>query len=133
MQATTNSIATHAPPSTGQHSPSVKRRASTAGADPRPRPVDGRALPQLGLRGIIAVWAAAALPMGLLAWVVAPLLADQLSGPGALSRALIIALTAGALRRMIPPTSPAPQQPARTRRRTAPHLSPHPCGRPAAT
>ena len=40
-----------------------------------------RALPQLALRGIIAVWAAAALPMGLLAWVVAPLLADQLSGP----------------------------------------------------
>ena len=95
MQATTSSIATHAPPSTGQHLPSVKRRPSTAGADQRPRPVDERALPQLGLRGIIAVWAAAALPMGLLAWVVAPLLADQLSGPGALSRALIIALTAG--------------------------------------
>ena len=39
MQATTNSIATHAPPSTGQHLPSVKRRPSTAGADQRPRPV----------------------------------------------------------------------------------------------
>ena len=38
MQATTNSIATHAPPSTGQHLPSVKRRPSTAGADQRPRP-----------------------------------------------------------------------------------------------
>jgi uncharacterized protein len=56
---------------------------------------DERALPQLGLRGIIAVWAAAAVPMGLLAWVVAPLLADQLSGPNALIRALLIALTAG--------------------------------------
>ena len=56
---------------------------------------DARAVPQLGLRGIIAVWAAAALPMGLLAWVVAPLVADQLSGPNALIRALIIALTAG--------------------------------------
>jgi membrane protease YdiL (CAAX protease family) len=50
---------------------------------------------QLGLAGIVAVWAAAALPMGVLAWVIAPLLADQLSGPGALSRALIITLTAG--------------------------------------
>ncbi len=58
-------------------------------------PADERALPQLGLRGIIGVWAAAALPMGLLAWVVAPLVADQMSGPGALVRALIITLTAG--------------------------------------
>ena len=50
---------------------------------------------QLSLRGIIGVWAAAALPMGLLAWVVAPLLADQLSGSNRLSRALIVLLTAG--------------------------------------
>jgi CAAX protease family protein len=56
---------------------------------------DTRALPQLGLRGIIAVWAAAAVPMGLLAWVVAPLVADQMSGPNALIRALMITLTAG--------------------------------------
>ena len=41
------------------------------------------------------MWAAAALPMGLLAWVAAPLLADQLSGPNALMRALLITLTAG--------------------------------------
>jgi uncharacterized protein len=54
-----------------------------------------RVLPQLRLGGIAAVWAAAALPMALLAWVVAPLLADHLSGPGALSRALIITLTVG--------------------------------------
>ena len=33
--------------------------------------------------------------MGLLAWVVAPALADHMSGAGALSRALIITLTAG--------------------------------------
>ena len=33
--------------------------------------------------------------MGLLAWVVAPLVADQMSGPNALIRALIITLTAG--------------------------------------
>src|SRR3712207_7695724 len=40
-------------------------------------------------------WAAATVPMGLLAWVVAPIVAGRLSGPGALSRALILALTAG--------------------------------------
>jgi membrane protease YdiL (CAAX protease family) len=33
--------------------------------------------------------------MGLLAWVVAPLLADRIGGPGALARALIVCLTAG--------------------------------------
>jgi membrane protease YdiL (CAAX protease family) len=53
------------------------------------------ALPQYSVRQILAVWAAAAVPMGLLAWVAAPLLADHLSGPGALSRALIITLTGG--------------------------------------
>ena len=58
-------------------------------------PADQRALPQLSLRGIVGVWAAAALPMAFLAWVVAPALADQLSGPGSLSKALIICLTAG--------------------------------------
>jgi uncharacterized protein len=68
------------------------RRAARA-ADPTRRV--GRAIPQLGLGGIAAVWAAAALHMALLAWVVAPALADQMSGPGSLSRALIITLTAG--------------------------------------
>jgi uncharacterized protein len=52
-------------------------------------------IPQLTRRGVIGVWAAAAVPMGLLAWVGAPLLADQLSGPGAFARALIACLTVG--------------------------------------
>jgi membrane protease YdiL (CAAX protease family) len=82
MEAATHRIATPAP-------------APTTRADRLAPPTDERALPQLGLRRIIAVWAAAAVPMGLLAWVVAPLLADQMSGPGALFRALIITLTAG--------------------------------------
>jgi uncharacterized protein len=70
---------------------------ATAASEPAAMamPPAERALPQLGLGGIAAVWAAAALPMALLAWVVAPLVADHLSGPGALSRALIITLTAG--------------------------------------
>ena len=66
-----------------------------AAADHSARPTGGRALPQLSLGGILAVWAAAALPMGVLSWVVGPLIADQLSGPGSLARGLIIALTAG--------------------------------------
>ncbi len=82
MEAATHRITTPAP-------------ATTSSAARSAPPADERALPQLGLRGIIAVWAAAALPMGLLAWVVAPLVADQFSGPGALVRALIITLTAG--------------------------------------
>jgi uncharacterized protein len=74
---------------------SITTPATTSSADRAAPPADERALPQLGLRGIIGVWAAAAVPMGLLVWIVAPLVADQLSGPNALIRALIIALTAG--------------------------------------
>jgi membrane protease YdiL (CAAX protease family) len=58
-------------------------------------PTDERALPQLTFGGIIAVWAAAALPMGLLAWFVAPRIAHHMSGPGTLARALFITMTAG--------------------------------------
>ena len=49
---------------------------------------------QLSRRGILAVWAAAALPMGALAWIVAPAVAAG-GGPGALSKALVLLLTAG--------------------------------------
>jgi uncharacterized protein len=44
---------------------------------------------------VFKVWAAAAAPMGILAWIIAPLLAHGLSGPAALPRALILCLTAG--------------------------------------
>jgi membrane protease YdiL (CAAX protease family) len=61
------------------------------------RPTRGElaSLPQYRLRRILATWAAAALPMAALAWVVAPLLAHGFTGPSALPRALILALTAG--------------------------------------
>src|SRR4051794_12846601 len=52
-------------------------------------------VPQLRRRGVLAVWTAAAVPMGVLAWVVAPLVADHLTGPAPLARALIVCLTAG--------------------------------------
>ncbi|NYJ07306.1 CPBP family intramembrane glutamic endopeptidase [Petropleomorpha daqingensis] len=61
-----------------------------------PRPASGEVvIPQLRRRGVLAVWAAAAVPMGVLAWVVAPLVADHLDGPAPLARTLIVCLTAG--------------------------------------
>ena len=53
------------------------------------------AIRQYSLAQILGVWAAAALPMALLAWVVAPLLRDQLGGDEPLTQALLICLTAG--------------------------------------
>jgi membrane protease YdiL (CAAX protease family) len=52
-------------------------------------------IPQYTLPRILGTWAAAALPMGAMAWLVTPLIARRLDGPTALSRALILALTAG--------------------------------------
>ncbi len=50
---------------------------------------------QYSLARILAVWAAAALPMGVPAWVVAPWLGDQLGGDEPLAQALLLLLTAG--------------------------------------
>ena len=52
---------------------------------------------QLELRQIVAVWSAAALPMAVLAWLVAPALAGRLGGEGGvpLAKALFVALTVG--------------------------------------
>ncbi|ADB50042.1 CPBP family intramembrane glutamic endopeptidase [Conexibacter woesei] len=57
---------------------------------------DGRAaIPQWSLARILAVWAAAAVPMGVAAWVLTPLLEDRLGGEVPLAKALIVCLTAG--------------------------------------
>jgi membrane protease YdiL (CAAX protease family) len=53
------------------------------------------AIRQYSLAEILAVWAAAAVPMGVLAWVVAPWLRDQLGGDEPLAQALLILLTLG--------------------------------------
>src|SRR5438067_12460067 len=55
------------------------------------------AIPQYGLRAIFAVWAAAALPMAALAWLVAPALKDQFAGTGNVPffKALDVCLTIG--------------------------------------
>jgi CAAX protease family protein len=50
---------------------------------------------QYSLAKILGIWAAAALPMGALAWVVAPWLAGLLDGPVPMARALLSCLTVG--------------------------------------
>ncbi len=54
-------------------------------------------IPQLARRTIFKIWAAAALPMAALAWLVAPFLADRFAGDGhvPMAKALIVALTIG--------------------------------------
>ena len=52
-------------------------------------------IPQLTLPGVIRVWAAAAVPMAGLAWVLAPLLASGWDSPLALATSLILLHTAG--------------------------------------
>src|SRR4051812_33499048 len=61
-----------------------------------PIPIDDAVrVPQYSVGKIAAVWAAAALPMGFLAWVFSPWLADRLHGPYQLPKALLLSLTAG--------------------------------------
>ena len=57
--------------------------------------VDEVVIPQYSARRVVGTWVAAAVPMGVLAWVGAPLLARTFEGPTAFSRALILTLTAG--------------------------------------
>ncbi|MHA7277792.1 hypothetical protein ACX80O_14905 [Arthrobacter sp. Hz1] len=55
---------------------------------------------QLVLLGVIGVWAATAVPMAGLAWVIAPLLASGWNSPVALAGSLIMLLTVGMVRRL---------------------------------
>jgi membrane protease YdiL (CAAX protease family) len=54
-------------------------------------------IPQYSRRAILAVWLAAALPMAALAWLVAPAVANRLSGEGnvPMAKALLACLTVG--------------------------------------
>ena len=58
---------------------------------------DSAAIPQYSIPKILAVWAAAALPMAALAWLVAPALADELGGEEnvPMAKALLICLALG--------------------------------------
>ena len=53
------------------------------------------AVKQYSLAQILAVWAAAAVPMAVLAWVIAPLLGALLAGDEAFMKALLLCITAG--------------------------------------
>jgi uncharacterized protein len=55
----------------------------------------GALVRQFSRAGVAAVWAAAAIPMGLLAWVVAPAVAGAGASPRRFAVTLILALTAG--------------------------------------
>ncbi|MFN8559751.1 MAG: CPBP family intramembrane glutamic endopeptidase [Dehalococcoidia bacterium] len=55
------------------------------------------AVPQYSPAKILAVWSAAALPMGLLAWVIAPWLGRRLGGDDPFAGALFLCITAGLL------------------------------------
>jgi len=52
-------------------------------------------IPQYSRRRILGTWAAAALPMAALAWIVVPLLAGTFEGPSAWPRAILLSLTVG--------------------------------------
>jgi uncharacterized protein len=72
----------------------LTKAATPSRADAADSKVD---IPQYRRRAILAVWAAAALPMAALAWLVAPAVADRLSGEGNLpmAQALLACLTVG--------------------------------------
>ena len=78
------------------HTRGASPEADVSGAPP-PGGARGVRIPQYSIGQVLAVWAAAALPMGALAWLVAPALADRLSGEGnlPLAKALLICLTIG--------------------------------------
>ena len=81
--------------STGFRHPHDRHRAGAFArlvAEPRTDLAD---LPQYSLARVLGTWAAAALPMAVVAWVVAPLVAGTLDGPDALPRVLIVGLGAG--------------------------------------
>jgi membrane protease YdiL (CAAX protease family) len=53
------------------------------------------AVRQYSLAQILAVWGAAVVPIGVLSWIVAPWLRDQLGGDDPFAQALLICITAG--------------------------------------
>lgn len=75
---------------TGFTSRKVVSRWGAVPVEPEPNP-----LPQYTRRRILATWAAAALPMAVLAWAGAPLLHSTFEGPSAWPRAILLCLTVG--------------------------------------
>ena len=94
MSATTRDVSvarpTPASPSDASAAP-PSRTTSTR----RSHAVESTDLPQYSVRRTLGTWAAAAVPMGALAWVVAPMLAHTFDGPSAWPRAIVLSLTVG--------------------------------------
>jgi len=83
------------PPNTPQPEHPRTDRAPKAG-EPLAQEGDRyEAVRQYSLTQILGVWAAAAVPMGVLAWIVAPWLRDQLGGRDPFAEALLTCLTVG--------------------------------------
>jgi hypothetical protein len=70
----------------------------TLNADTDPR---GKALPQYSLRQILAVWAAATVPMSVLGWLVAPWLSGQISSRDPFIDSLLICFNLGLLWQLV--------------------------------
>jgi hypothetical protein len=51
--------------------------------------------PQYSRKGVLAVWAAAAVPMGVLSWVIAPAIAGHGASEGRFAVTLLVAMTFG--------------------------------------
>src|SRR3954447_13390277 len=79
------------------HTPPRGHIATEASPPPwRPEYPDSTVtIPQLSRKSIAKVWATAAIPMGVLSWVVAPIVARSLDGEHAFLRALLLCMTAG--------------------------------------
>jgi membrane protease YdiL (CAAX protease family) len=75
---------------TGVHAAAVSERGTPSSPSPQP-------VPQYSLTRILAVWTAAAVPMGVLAWIVTPWLGGHIGGRDPFIDALMICLNLGLL------------------------------------
>jgi len=95
--------------------------AEAAATSPAHAAVPKAGIPQYRRRAMFAVWAAAALPMAALAWLVAPALADRFAGDGnvPLAKALLLLLTGGLVWQFSSPSSSGASSGAFAGRRSA--------------
>jgi membrane protease YdiL (CAAX protease family) len=94
LEPSTRTLA-HAPSRAPEGSGDRSVRAVVGDSGRRPDDADARrAIRQFSLRGMLAVWAAATLPMVIGSWIVAPRLAGSFGDLG-LAKALVVTLTAG--------------------------------------
>jgi membrane protease YdiL (CAAX protease family) len=96
LRAGTTSRGVTSPSEGGVMAATITATAPQAVLD-REEDVRYQAVKQYSLAQTLGVWAAAAIPMGVLAWVVAPILDDHLSGTGRIPmiKALLLLVTAG--------------------------------------